>query len=149
MIVFNADKPKDVAMMIETSNIEDDHLKFMFIIEVDDVQYGFGCKMSEDKVKIHVPELNGIIKNLKAGEYRAFLQVTGNNNYLLKPFNEQIKIVTKPKIDVLLSQDDEDTNDIKEELTLSISNIIDEDREDKENVKDTKRVKSKMSKFFE
>lgn len=155
MIVFNADKPKDVAMIIETSNIEDDQLKFMFIIEVDDVQYGFKCKMSEDKVKIHVPVLNDVIKDLKAGEYRAFLQVTGNKNYLLKPFNEQVKIVTKPKIDVLLSQDDEDPDEIKEELELSISKILDDDdikdeiKEDK-TVKGTKGAKkSKMSKFLE
>ncbi len=149
MLVFNADKEKDVAMMIETSNMNDDQLEFMFIINVDDIQYGFKCDMTENKVKIHIPILNEIIKNLKAGEYDAFLQVTGNNNYLLKPFNEQVKIVSKPKIDVLLSQDDDDQNDLKEELKLTISKIIDDKKNTvKETKKDTKSVKSKMSQIF-
>jgi hypothetical protein len=149
MLVFNADKEKDFTMMIETSNINDDQLEFMFIIDINDVQYGFKCDMTENKVKIHIPILNEIINNLKADEYKAFLQVTGNNNYLLKPFNEQIKIISKPKIDVLLSKDNE--NDLKEELKVTISKIIDDKKNKiKEDIKeDTKGVKSKMSQFLQ
>ena len=146
MLVFNADKIKDVAMVIETSNTNDDQLEFMFMLEVDNVQYGFKCDVVDDRVKIHIPVLNDIINNIKEGEYKAFLQVTGNNNYLMKPFHENVKIVVKPKIDVLLSQDD----DIKEELKLSISKIIDQEVKETKDTKSTKEeTKSKISKFFE
>ena len=149
MIVFDADKSKSISMLIETSNIENDGLEFTFIIEVNNIKYGFPCILSENKVNIEVPVLKGIINDLKNGEYNASLQVTGDDKYWLEPFNEKVKIEVKPKMNVILDKDD-----IKEELELSISSIIEDDTNKKpvkEEKKETvvKTTKSKMSKVFE
>ncbi len=133
---FDADKLKQISMVVETSNVDEDQLDFTFNIKVGGVKYGFPCTLKENKVSIEIPALNSVIKDLKEGDYNASLEVTGDGKYYLKPFNENITITQSPKMNVLIDDDD---NDVKESMNILINTLIDEDV--KETVKET--VKNK------
>lgn len=123
-LIFDIEKDKKIAMMVETSGIESpDKLDFTFNITVDGVRYGFPCELKEGKVEISIPPLNTIISKVKAGKYMASLDVTGDKNYFLQPFNEEIMLKREPKVDVIV--DDENNTTMKEAITASISKIID------------------------
>jgi len=119
-LTFDADKDKNISMMVETSGIEDKSmLNFTFNITVEGVRYGFPCHLEEDRVKISIPALSSIINDVKAGKYLASLDVTGDSKCFLQPFKEEINIVKNPKMEVI--------NNMVEEMSASISRIIDED----------------------
>lgn len=132
---FDVDKDKSIAMMVETSGIEDSNkLDFVFNITVNDIKYGFPCKMSEGKVTICIPALNEVIKGLKVGKYKASLDVTGDKNYFLQPFNEDIELTMEPKVQVIV--DDEGNEEtVVEAITASISKIMDVDTSTTETLK--------------
>jgi len=88
-LIFDIEKDKNIAMMVETSGIEDpSKLEFTFNIKVDGIKYGFPCKLKEGKVEINIPPLNEVISKVKTGKYIASLDVTGDKNYFLQPFKE-------------------------------------------------------------
>ncbi len=119
-LTFDADKDKNISMMVETSGIEDKSmLDFTFNITVEGVRYGFPCHLEEDRVKISIPALSSIINDVKAGKYLASLDVTGDSKCFLQPFKEEVNIVKNPKMEVI--------NNMVEEIGASISRIIDED----------------------
>lgn len=128
-LIFDLDKDKNIAMMVETSGIENpDKLEFTFNITVKDVKYGFPCELKEGKVEICIPPLNTVISNVKSGTYKASLDVTGDKNYFLQPFNEEVTLKREPKVDVIVDDNGNDTT-MKEAITASISKIIDNDVE--------------------
>jgi hypothetical protein len=119
-LTFDADKDKSISMMVETSGIEDKSiLDFTFNITVDGIRYGFPCKIEEDRVKIDIPALSTIINDVKAGKYMASLDVTGDSKCFLQPFKEEVVIIKNPKMEII--------NNMVEEVSASISRIIDED----------------------
>ena len=119
-LTFDADKDKNISMMVETSGIEDKSiLNFTFNITVEGVRYGFPCHLEEDRVKISIPALSSIINDVKAGKYLASLDVTGDSKCFLQPFKEEVSIIKNPKVEVI--------NNMVEEMGASISRIIDED----------------------
>lgn len=126
---FDVDKDKSIAMMVETSGIDDTNkLDFTFNITVNGIKYGFPCKMEEGKVNICIPALSEVIKGLKVGKYKASLDVTGDKNYFLQPFNEDVELTMTPKVKVLVDDDGKETNMV-EAITASISKIVDNDEE--------------------
>jgi hypothetical protein len=148
MLIFNADKNKKIQMAIESSGIDNDKLRFTFVIDTGSVQYGFPCQFNEGRVSIEVPPLEDVIKDLKPGTYNARLDVTGDDKYYLKPFNESIEIKQAPKI----KTSNIDESDISEEVKVAVSGLfvseeeepIEEEKE--EEVKDEK--KTGISAFF-
>ena len=144
-LTFDADKDKNISMLVETSGIEDrDGLNFTFNIIVDKVRYGFPCVLEGDKVKISVPALTNIINGVKSGKYMASLDVTGDNKCFLQPFKEEISIVKNPKVNIV--------KNMVEEIGASISRIIDEDVintiEEKKTVPETNKKVGKVDKIF-
>jgi len=125
-LIFDIDKEKNIGMMVETSGIDDiDKLNFTFNIKVEDVMYGFSCKLKEGKVEIAIPALKRVIKGVKAGKYRASLDVTGGKNYFLQPFNEEVELIQEPKVAVIV--DSNDKASIKEVITATVSEIFEID----------------------
>ncbi len=119
-LTFDADKNKNISMMVETSGIEDKSaLNFTFNITVDGIRYGFPCALEEDRVKINIPALSSIINDVKTGKYLASLDVTGDSKCFLQPFKEEVNVVKNPKMEVI--------NNMVEEMAASVSRIIDED----------------------
>jgi hypothetical protein len=128
-LIFDIEKDKNIAMMVETSGIEDPtKLEFTFNIKVGGIKYGFPCKLKEGKVEICIPPLNTVVHGkIKSGEYEASLDVTGDKNYFLQPFNEKVTLKREPKVEVIVDAEGIETN-VKEAITASISKIIDHDK---------------------
>lgn len=125
-LIFDKEKDKNIAMMVETSGIDDPtKLDFTFNVTVGDVKYGFPCKLKENKVEICIPPLASVIKKLKTGKYKASLDVTGDKGFFLQPFNEEVEITSEPKVDVIV--DDDTKSKMTEAITASISSIVDMD----------------------
>ena len=118
-LTFDADKDKNISMLVETSGIDDkENLNFTFNIIVDRVRYGFPCVLEGDTVKINIPALSGIINGVKTGKYSASLDVTGDSKCFLQPFKEEVSIIKTPKMSIVKNM---------AELGASIAKIIDED----------------------
>lgn len=133
---FDIEKKKNIAMMVETTGIDDtSKLDFTFNIVVEGVRYGFLCELKEGRVEICIPALSNVIKDLKTGTYKASLDVTGDKNYFLQPFNENVELTVEKRVGVVVS--DTKQEDIKEAIAASISKIVDEDGE--VNLTDTKK----------
>ena len=150
MLVFDIDKEKTITMMIEATGIDNiDSLDVTFNVTVNKIKYGFPCDIKEGKITIKVPALRDVIKGIKTGEYKASLEVLGDKNYYLQPFNEEVTLKQDPKLNVIVDEKPLEENDIKE-ISASISKIISEDEEviEKEEVSidsDIKEPKTKKS----
>lgn len=156
MLIFDASKNKKIQMAIESQGISDDKLRFTFTIDTGGVSYGFPCTFNEGRVEVDIPPLSEVIKDLKAGNYQARLDVTGDDKYYLKPFDEQVII----KIDPVIKKVDITEQDVSEEIKLAVSSLIEvnesdkvdnkDDKVDKEETKvDNKDTKTGISAFFD
>ena len=110
-------------MAIESQGISSDKLKFTFTIDTGEVSYGFPCTFNEGRVEVDIPPLSEIIKDLKSGNYDARLDVTGDDKYYLKPFDEQIIIKLAPSIKKIKLQD----TDVQESIGVMVSSLIEID----------------------
>jgi len=121
LLEFDKNKEKNVQMVVEASGIDENTLDITFNIIVNDVKYGFPCKIQENKVIIKVPALDTVIKDLKPGKYRSTLDITSSGKYFLQPFNEEIEVIEVPdvKIDKGTLQEDK--------LSVVISELIEDD----------------------
>lgn len=129
MLIFDALKEKKLEMMIETKGIKPQNLKFTFRIIIENIEYGFPCYLIGDKVTVTIPPLSEIIVGeIQVGNYSSKLEVTGEDKYYLKPFDEKIKIKSEPEVEITIEQSVEDKEEqVIEELDLKMSSIVDED----------------------
>ncbi len=119
MLIFNADKNKKIQMAIESTGIDQDKLRFTFIVDTGKVQYGFPCMFNEGRVEVDIPPLAEIINDLEPGTYTARLDVTGDDKYYLNPFNESIEIKQSPSIKKVTIDED-----LSENIKIAISSLI-------------------------
>ena len=148
MLIFNADKNKKLQMAIESTGIGTDKLRFTFTIDTETVQYGFPCMFNEGRVEVDIPPLQDVIKDLKPGTYTARLDVTGDDKYYLKPFDESIIIKQAPQIKKVDISD----VDVNESIKIAITNLLEvnEDNEDEPVIKeDMKDLKTGLSAFLD
>ena len=152
MLIFDASKNKKIQMAIESQGISSDKLKFTFTIDTGDVSYGFPCMFNEGRVEVDIPPLQDIIKDLKSGNYDARLDVTGDDKYYLKPFDEQIIIKLAPTIKKVEIRD----NDVQESIGVMVSKLIEIDDEPEEKIDEEKidekpedKKESKPKRFFD
>ncbi len=131
-------------MAIESQGISDDKLKFTFVIDAGEVQYGFPCMFNEGRVEVDIPPLEDIINNLKPGSYSARLDVTGDNKYYLNPFNESVEIKQTPSIKKVEFA----SEDISEEFTLAISSLVEVKEEPKKIDEEDKAYKAYFDKML-
>lgn len=147
MITFDPYKEKKIEMDIETRGIEPQNLNFVFRIVVNDIEYGFKCKLIDRKVSVTIPALSTIICNtFNDGIYDSKLEVTGEDKYYLKPFSDKVKIKFEPKVEITMEPSIEEP--VVEELDLKMSSIVDEDiskidKEEKTCVAKDKPIKKK------
>jgi len=141
-IEFDKRKDKNLIMMVEKSGVDNDDLKLTFNININNIKYGFPCKLKENKVIINIPALDNIVNNLDVGEYKATLDITGSDKYFMQPFNENIEIIDVPEVIV-------DKESLKEtKLFVKVSELIDdgkiqidEKEIEKPDKKDNKEIK--------
>jgi len=146
MLIFNADKNKKIQMAIESSGIDNDKLRFTFIIDTGKVQYGFPCMFNEGRVEVDIPPLDDVIKDLKTGTYNARLDVTGDDKYYLNPFNESVEIKLTPTIKTTTIGEG-----VTDEIKIAISNFIEVDDKTKiiEDKDDETDKKTRLDAFFD
>ena len=169
MIKFDSNKTKSLSVPVLVTGTDTNKLSFNFVIEVNNVKYGFPTDNQGDNIKIVIPPLNNIIKELTTGTYNAYIEANmiteDNKGFYMKPWNKPIEIINVPNIEMDIKED------ITEEVKVSIP-VIEEDIEEKiEDIKEeeadrffesipvkTKKVvdnnpkkdyKSKISKIFE
>lgn len=153
MLIFNASKNKKIQMAIESQGISSDKLKFTFTIDTGTVSYGFPCLFNEGRVEVDIPPLLDVIKDLKAGTYNARLDVTGEDKYYLKPFDESVVIKFEPTIKKVEIED----NDVQESIGVMVSKLIEVDNEpepkekleEKAEDKTEKTKEKKIKRFFD
>ena len=139
-------------MAIESQGISSDKLKFTFTIDTGEVSYGFPCSFNEGRVEVDIPPLSEVIRDLKSGNYDARLDVTGDDKYYLKPFDEQIIVKLAPTIKKIDIKD----NDVQESIGIMVSQLIEIDDEPEEKIDDKIEEKEEkvdkktgISKFFD
>ena len=131
MITFLASKEKKIEMMIETKGIKPQSLNFTFRIMIEGIEYGFPCTLIGDAVTVTIPPLFDVIsENIKEGEYNAKLEVTGDSKYYLKPFDDKVRLKIDPKVEITMSETNEDVEEVVEQVKMSISSLVDEDVEE-------------------
>lgn len=168
MIKFDSNKTKSLSVLVLVTGTDFSKLSFNFVIEVNNVKYGFPTNNQRDNLKIIIPPLNTIIKELSTGTYNAYIEANmiteDNKGFYIKPWNKQIEIINVPDIKMDIKEDS------KEEIKVSIPIVEDiiednkiEDNKDiiEDNVaEDEKTVdiekekvnnkhKSKLSKIFD
>lgn len=161
MIVFEMRKPKALSMPALVEGIEPAHLKFKFVIEANGVDYGFPAVMEGDNVKFVIPALETVVHDLKAGKYKAKLEVSalteGDKGFYMQPWGEEIRIKQSVKIQVAEAVEPEPEpveESVKVNLKLaavfSESNIEEECGAEEEEKDDKKKKNEKMrSKFLD
>jgi len=118
LLEFDKTKDKNVMMVVEASGIDVDNLDITFNITVNDIKYGFPCKLEENKVIIKIPALDTIIKDLNPGKYNSTLDITSSGKHFLQPFNEEIEIIEVPDVSI-------DKNSLQEDkLSITVSELI-------------------------
>jgi len=127
MIIFNPKLKKSLTMTVAHEGIESSKLNFTFRIIVEGVEYGFPCEFDGSKVKVEIPPLSEVIKEIDNGEYLAKLEVNGDNKFYLKPFSENVTIKKEPKMEVLMDNPEKNESNVIEGLKIAISEFIDED----------------------
>lgn len=144
MLKFDATKTKKLCFNLE--KIEDIHLSDLncsFRMVIENIEYGFLCEIVEGQVKVEIPPLKNVVKDLKGSNiYEAKLEMEGNG-YHLVTWEDEISIMNQPKLEAKLSSDI-----IKNDKTIITTIIEDEDKKEKSKViSDTyKEEKKKGSK---
>jgi len=137
LLEFDKNKEKNVQMVVEASGIDENTLDITFNVIVNDIKYGFPCKIQENRVIIKVPALGTIINDLKPGKYRSTLDITSSGKYFLQPFNEEIEIIEVPDVKI-------DKGSLQEDkLSVVVSELIDDDKP----VKVDEKIINKPKKF--
>jgi len=134
MIKFNPNKSKKMNMTLEAVGVDNKKINFEFIIEIQNIKYSFPVRSNGLRLNIDVPKLSEIIKDIiPNGEYKALIEAkiaTENlKGYYVRPWEENILIESDPEINVKLSED----LDEKEEIILTVSKpvIVEENSEEK------------------
>ena len=134
LLEFDKTKDKNVMMVVEASGIDANELNITFNITVDDIKYGFPCKLEENKVIIKVPALDTIIKDLQPGKYKSTLDITSSGKHFLQPFNEDIEIIEVPDVSI-------DKKSLQEDkLSIVVSELIEDGTEVKKMPVDEKII---------
>jgi hypothetical protein len=134
LLEFDKTKDKNVMMVVEASGIDANELDITFNITVNDIKYGFPCKLEENKVIIKVPALDTIIKDLQPGKYKSTLDITSSGKHFLQPFNEDIEIIEVPDVSI-------DKKSLQEDkLSIVVSELIEDGTEVKKMPVDEKII---------
>ena len=132
MIKFNPNKAKKINMTLETQGLDNKKVEYSFIIEIENIKYSFPVSSNGMRLNIDIPKLSEIIKNdIQNGEYKALIEAkipTENlKGYYVRPWEDNILIESIPKINIKM----EESEDLDEEIKLSVSKPIIEEIEDK------------------
>jgi hypothetical protein len=162
LLEFDKTKDKNVMMVVEASGVDANELDITFNIIVNDIKYGFPCKLEENKVLIKVPALDTVIKDLQPGKYKSTLDITSSGKYFLQPFNEEIEIIEIPdvsidkkslqedKLSIVVSELIEDGTEVKkipvDEKIIDKPSDFKNKKDDVKDVKESKKSEKKQKK---
>ena len=149
MLTFNIGESKSLNMTVNATGIDPSRLTYLFSIEVGEVSYGFKCAYKVDRTSVTIAPLEKIIKDIKAGEYSARLDIFGDKYYMC-PFSEKIRVIAPVKMDVSFEGDEKPGKDKKIETKVKIEEveIIEEPTVKQEEKKEKKNsFKDKFTNF--
>ena len=171
MLTFDMKKTKALSMPVLVEGIDQGHLRFKMVIEVNGVDYGFKATNEGDAVKFVIPPLEGVIKDLKDGVYNAKLEVSaiteGDRGFFMQPWSEQVRVKKSVSIEVAPIKEEtkvETIEEARDKVKLAITSIFsDEDiepapapvsapahvQECEEDKPEKKKKNSKLSKVLE
>jgi len=94
MLKLNTSEEKQLTFEVQIEGVSDfEQLKSFFRIVIDNVEYGFPCKVFSDSIVVNLPPLNKVVgKKIKDGlEVEVKLEVVVDGHYL-SPWNDTAKI---------------------------------------------------------
>lgn len=97
MLQLKLDEARELLFDLAVEGIDKKLLSGTFRLKINEVEYGFPCTITEDKIKVSIPALSSVLKEGNAGIYRATLDIVGNNTFLV-PWNDTIEIKVDPKV---------------------------------------------------
>jgi hypothetical protein len=117
MIQIKTGESKELYFNLIIEGIEKTKLDFTFRILSDNIEYGIAGTFEKDKVKVIIPPIDSFILNRQNDLLEAKLEVTGDNKYYMKPWNDKIQFIDEPKI---AAQIEEEKNEeiIKENIKI-------------------------------
>ena len=137
MLTFEMRKTKSLSMPVLVEGIQQEMLRFKFVVEVNGVDYGFKSETGGDNVKFVIPPLETIIEGLDDGTYDAKLEVSaiteGDRGFYMQPWAEQIRVKKSVSVEVAPVEEEKDIDEkIEEKVKLKITSIFTESDEEVE-----------------
>lgn len=146
MLEIKSSETKTIYFDLVVEGIEQDLLRGMFRILVDNIEYGFPCELVGDKIKVSIPKLNDILKEGTSGIFKSKLDIMGEN-LLLSPWEDSIEIKVEPKVIANPEPIQEAVSinpKVKAYLTSEPKIIVEEKKEKKPANKVNKALRDKM-----
>jgi hypothetical protein len=94
MLKINTTQPKELTFEVQIGGVVDyDQVTSFFRIVIEDIEYGFPCKVMRDSIKVTLPPLNKVIgKRIKEGdEANIKLEVIADGHFLA-PWQDRAKL---------------------------------------------------------
>lgn len=158
MLTFEMKKSKALSMPVLVEGINQDLLRFKFVIEANGVDYGFKAEQGGDNVKFIIPPLEGIIEGLEAGKYNAKLEVSaiteGDRGFFMQPWAEEVRIKKSVSVAVapVVSESEEIDDEPEKKVNLKMASIFTEETVDEPEVEECeeepKKKNEKLRKKF-
>ncbi len=136
MLTFEMKKVKTLSMPVLVEGIDQGQLKFKFVIESGGVDYGFPAERGGDNVKFIIPPLEGVIKTIGEGIYKAKLEVSalteGDRGFFMQPWAEEIRVKQSVSVEVAPMAEDikEEELPLEKKVKLKITSIFTEEDSD-------------------
>jgi len=136
MLTFEMRKTKSLSMPVLVEGIQQEMLRFKFVVEVNGIDYGFKAKTGGDNVQFAIPPLETVIEGLEDGVYNAKLEVSaiteGDRGFFMQPWNEQVRVKQSVNIEVAPVEEEIKEEPVTEKIKLKITSIFTESDDDVE-----------------
>jgi hypothetical protein len=145
MLEIKSSETKTIYFDLVVEGIEQDLLRGMFRILVDNVEYGFPCELVNDKIKVFIPKLNDILKEGTSGIFKSKLDIMGEN-LLLSPWEDSIEIKIEPKV-IAKPEPIQETVSVNPKVKAYLTSepkVLVEEKKEKKTSKVNKALRDKM-----
>jgi hypothetical protein len=112
MLKINGNQDKEITFEVEIGGVAIDSISSKFRIVLDDIEYGFPAKVSEQSIIVELPALRKVLhRKLKEGEsVQARLDLMSDGN-VISPWNDDLQVSELVVSEALLL--DEETGDAR------------------------------------
>lgn len=148
MVNIDVSKKKTLSMTTLIEGVSNTSLNFRFVIEVNNIEYGFKAKLIKDEVKIEIPIIEDIIRDIQEGTYKAKLEVSSINEdtsgFYMRPWSGDVVFKRTPKVETVFEEEVANEN-TRPKISMG---VIKEESVVEDNKPITKLPKNKKSTRF-